>query len=268
MKCKCKNCGKEFEGRTDRKYCSRECGWEAKKKEKVLVKCAECGKEEYVSPHRAKTYVCCSKDCQSKYISKKQSQKIKCICPICKKEFYLKQYQYYISKTHCCSRECCDKLKETLYLGKNNHQYGLKGELNSSFKGKYVYTSSSNGHLVNVEVYVPDCPVCDSRGRVKLHRLIVMENWEYFPQEYFEEKDGWHILKKGYIVHHKDWNHSNNDLSNLTIMSTTEHTKLHQKIYNNDHKKYREIIKLLKENSNDINGILKIIDTDINENII
>lgn len=33
-------------------------------------------------------------------------------------------------------------------------------------------------------------------------------------------------------------------------------------------KKYREIIKLLKENSNDINGILKIIDTDINENII
>lgn len=267
MKCTCEQCGKEFEGRSYRKYCSKECSWEAKKKTKILVKCAECGKEEYVSPHRAKNYVCCSKECQAKYNSKKQSQKIKCICPVCKTEFYLKPYQYYISKTHCCSRKCCDKLKETIFQGENNHQYGLKGPLNSSFKGKYVYTSYKK-NLTDVEVYVPDCPVCDSRGRVKLHRLIVMENWNYFPEKYFEEKDGWHILKKGYVVHHKDWNHSNNDLSNLTIMTTIEHTKLHQKIYNDDHKKYREIIQSIKDEPQNIDKIIEIIGTDINEKII
>ena len=54
---------------------------------KILVKCAECGKEEYVTPSREKKYRCCSVSCLGKYNSKKYSQKIELICPICGKKY-------------------------------------------------------------------------------------------------------------------------------------------------------------------------------------
>lgn len=72
----CLNCGKEFNAKPSakRKFCSKEC-WNAyfkknghplQNKTKVKykeVKCAICGKIEYVLPSRAKTYKTCSKEC-------------------------------------------------------------------------------------------------------------------------------------------------------------------------------------------------------------
>ena len=59
----CQYCGKEFQAKPSykRKYCSKECSNKAAKGkpkasrvEKVKVTCAECGKEEFVNPCRAK----------------------------------------------------------------------------------------------------------------------------------------------------------------------------------------------------------------------
>lgn len=61
----CKHCGKQFEARVDspRKYCSRKCDGERKKKELKGYQyvCKQCGKE-YRSTHKESFF--CSKKCQ------------------------------------------------------------------------------------------------------------------------------------------------------------------------------------------------------------
>ena len=93
----CKQCGKTFKGETkNRKYCSKECRDNSKKAEPNVV------------------------------------------CYICGKPFHLKNSQLKRLKlgNPCCSRECFSKYKKIYFKGDGNHQFGLKGELNSSFKGK------------------------------------------------------------------------------------------------------------------------------------
>ncbi len=46
-----------------------------------------------------------------------------------------------------------------------------------------------------------------------MHRAI----WEYYNGE----------IPKGYVVHHKDLNLANNDITNLEILTLAEHRKLH-----------------------------------------
>lgn len=36
-------------------------------------------------------------------------------------------------------------------------------------------------------------------------------------------------IPKGYVIHHKDFNHENNDPDNLEMMTIAEHTKIHHK---------------------------------------
>jgi 5-methylcytosine-specific restriction endonuclease McrA len=66
----CEQCGKIIEKEKNRnwneyakkKYCSRVCSGEAKKKEQVEIKCAGCGKTFYVSPSQSET-IYCSREC-------------------------------------------------------------------------------------------------------------------------------------------------------------------------------------------------------------
>ena len=59
-----------------------------------------------------------------------------------------------------------------------------------------------------------------SRHDVRLHRAV----WEYYNGP----------IPEGYDVHHKDGNAENNDISNLEVISTTEHAKLHAEQHRND----------------------------------
>jgi hypothetical protein len=232
---KCEQCGEEFKAKPseNRKYCSRACYAIASKGkpqksrvEKVVVNCAECGKEEEILPSRAKKYLCCSVECLGKFNSKRFSQKISCICPICNNSFELKPYSFNrVKSTPCCSKECASKLKEETYSGENNHQYGLKGPLNSSFKG--LELKRKNVHLEDVWVYCPDRPYSNKDGRVTKHRLLVHENYELFDQRYFKMVDGFMTLKENINVHHIDLNHSNNVIENLIPLTDSQHTTLH-----------------------------------------
>jgi len=68
-----------------------------------------------------------------------------------------------------------------------------------------------NGYI---EIYFPEHPYSDKRGYVYEHRLVMEEHIKRYllPEE---------------IVHHKDLNKTNNDISNLQIVSNSEHRKIH-----------------------------------------
>jgi hypothetical protein len=199
---------------------------------KVKVRCAFCGKIEEVFESRARYYKCCSKDCLAN-LKKEESikiSKIKCICPICNKIFYEKPSRIKRVKTKiCCSKICSNKLKEITYLGENNHQFGLTGDKNASFKNKEIL--SNCGYILE---YCPGHPKpCDRsiKGtRVRQHRLIIERNHTKFDPKYFEEINGWIVLKDCYDVHHKNGIKTDNRLENLEILTRSEHTALHNKI--------------------------------------
>lgn len=67
-----------------------------------------------------------------------------------------------------------------------------------------------------------------------------MNNYGYFvicePNQYFGQsvhrliyEEAYGPIPKGYHIHHKDGNKLNNDLSNLEILTASEHIRLHKK---------------------------------------
>lgn len=253
----CLNCGKTFQGKksANRKFCCKECSDEYRKgkenpknkKDRIEVKCAHCGKIEYVQPCRAKKYLCCSKECLGKYKKETNTTKVSCVCPICGTEFKIKKSHFdRVKTTPCCSKECSNKLKEITYLGENNHQYGLTGHLNSSFKGKEIISN-----LGYVFEYCPGHPrPCDNsnkESRVRQHRLVVERNYEKFDPKYFEEIDGWIVLKQEYDVHHINEIKTDNRLENLQILTRAEHTALHSSKTIERANKYKAIIGVIKQ---------------------
>lgn len=97
------------------------------------------------------------------------------------------------------SKYCAEKLNRSVNaINKKIKKMGL------SINHKYTYING-NGYLVNCE---------DRNNRYLVHRKI-MEN-------YLGRK-----LKNNEIVHHKDMNKLNNDISNLEVLTRSEHTKLH-----------------------------------------
>lgn len=157
-------------------------------------------------------------------------------CTYCGKEFHMKPYQLRSCKRNCgvfCSWECFSKYKKTWFTGRNNHQYGLRGSLNSSFKGSEI-KRNNNGN-VDLRVYVPEHPFADQSGRVLKHRLVVEENADRFDEKYFVVINGKKYLKKGVDVHHKNMNHDDNSIDNLEPVTRGEHTKMHNA--------YKEIVR-------------------------
>lgn len=65
-----------------------------------------------------------------------------------------------------------------------------------------------------IEIKCPSHPYADKRGYVYEHRLVM------------EKHIGRYLLPEE-IVHHKDLNKTNNDISNLQIVTASEHTKIH-----------------------------------------
>ena len=252
----CENCGKEFSAKpsSKRKYCCKECSNKGRKgkpinkeSKKVEVVCANCGKKELVPPCRAKKYLCCSTKCLGEYRKNHCETGVKCICPICGKEFRLKQsYFNKLKGAPCCSYECSYKLKEQTFCGENNHQYGVIGDKNASFGGKEIM--SSYGYILE---YCPGHPKpCDTGNkttRVRQHRLVIERNYDKFDPKYFEEINGWIVLKDEYDVHHINEIKTDNRLENLQILSKSEHSKLHNWLEKARINKYKSIIGVLKQ---------------------
>lgn len=191
----------------------------------IEKECKVCGKAFYVPYRRKNTAKYCSIECRDKSLCGENNVK----CCICGKEFHLKPYVIKKNKLgkFCCSRKCLAEYKKIYFRGENNHQFGLKGELNSSFKGKEK--PDVNNNIIDIMVYVPNHPFADKSGRVKKHVLVVEENYQRYNQDFFFEQDGSFYLKKGFDVHHIDKNHDNNNVENLQVLTRSQHTAIHSK---------------------------------------
>lgn len=198
----------------------------------MIVYCDLCGKEFECSPSRYnnnKTH-CCSKEC-SRILAKKNRENdpayLNCTCAVCGKKFHRKQFHINRFNTICCSKECGKKIRSDRMIGEKNHQYGLKGNMNSSWVSDrrispygYIMIRSINHPFRNSDDFVFE------------HRLVAEEY--LLTDENSVEVDGKMYLKEEYVVHHKDGNKQNNDVSNLVVMTKGEHSRLHNQTTQRD----------------------------------
>lgn len=146
-----------------------------------------------------------------------------CECPVCKKKFHVKQFHKNRFKEHFCSKECQNIALASKFFGENNPQYGLKGSLNASWKSDEKI--NSYGYRL-VRSFLHPFANCD--GFVFEHRLVAEKY--LLNDENSIEIDGKKYLRKDYDVHHKDQNKTNNDVSNLVVISKSDHKKLHNNL--------------------------------------
>lgn len=156
------------------------------------------------------------------------------MCPICLIEFKVKPFIYKKAKhPPCCSISCANIFRKHWTQGIGNHQWGLKGNKNKSFKT--YETCMKRGTNKYIFVYEPWHPYAESTGRVRQHRYVVETNHLKFDDTYFhrvlDDTDSirW-VLKPKYDVHHKDCNTLNNEINNLEIVTRGEHTRIHNKL--------------------------------------
>ena len=102
------------------------------------------------------------------------------------------------------------KIQETIIF--NEVEYRLMGQ------GKYYLSQSKT-----------------NKGRKSVKGLHVAI-WEFYNKN---------IVKKGYIVHHKDGNTLNNDINNLQCLSYSQHAKLHKFGQSDKQKQHLETIRPL-----------------------
>lgn len=183
----------------------------------IKVSCSQCNAEIVVTPSRFENRInfFCSRKCESEF--KKSKPNVQ--CKICGNEFHIKPYMLKKMKDPsnvCCSRKCGAKLKESTMIGKNNHQFGLLGELNSSYLQDWK--TSDYGYI---QVRNINHPFRDNKGFVLFHRLVIEEflRTNDICNEYLVEVEGYDdlFLNPFVDVHHKNLNKLDNLIDNLRI---------------------------------------------------
>ena len=181
------------------------------------IKCDYCGKTLTITKQRYlknKTH-CCSRECMGNLHKAEPN----CECVICGKKIHRKQSQINKIKNITCSYECCYKLKKQTMAGENNHQYGLTGELNSSFKnGEFISTWGYK------KIYCPMHP--ESKDNYVFEHRVLAEIYLIDNDNSYEYQDC-KYLSKDYVVHHLDFNRLNNDINNLAVVKKNDHVKFH-----------------------------------------
>lgn len=149
-----------------------------------------------------------------------------CICDTCGKPFHDKPSHMKKCTHHYCSKECHYKAKTEYMKGCNNHQYGLKGDKNASWKSdKHI---SRYGYI---QIRKLDHPFRDSDDFVFEHRLVAEEFLLNYNNSV--EINGKKYLHPDYVVHHINFNRQDNRVENLMILTKQQHQQLHNLLNNN-----------------------------------
>lgn len=191
-----------------------------------LKVCETCGKEFFVPACRKEPVKYCCRKCADEG----RKAKPNCVCKYCGKAFHKKESainKYKRTLGVFCSQECTNKYKEIAYKGSGNHQYGLIGPLNASFKNRDL--KANNHKLIETMVYCPGHPFANKYGRVKRHRLIVEKYYYLFDAELFMQINGAFYLREGIEVHHINGNHNDDSINNLYPCTKSEHQRIHSK---------------------------------------
>lgn len=164
----------------------------------------------------------CSKKCRGVYLKNKSNSDINVTCKFCGKGIHKKPSQLNKNKNSFCSSNCYSKYNKTHMIGSLNHQYGLLGNLNKTWKSDEKITNY--GYK---KIRIQNHPFKDCNGFVFEHRLVAEKF--LLTKENSIEINNKKYLKKDYVVHHKDENKLNNSVDNLSVMKKSEHTKFHNK---------------------------------------
>lgn len=193
-----------------------------------VTTCGVCNKDFECKPSRLKDhdFICCSRECSAIARKKEHTPNVKCWA--CGKEFWIKESHLAIRKNPeriCCSQACASLEKSDRFSGCGNHQFGLKGALNSSYK-RDIRISNYGYVKVRCETH----PLANGDGYMLFHRLV----YEQFLRDSYQfdllvELHGQLVLPRDVFIHHIDENKLNNSLSNLSPISLEEHTSLHRK---------------------------------------
>lgn len=140
-------------------------------------------------------------------------------CDYCGKPIYIKPNRLKTQKNKACCMEHSKILRSVYFKGENNHQFGKKGKLNSSYNNK-------NEKIKNNYKFIRDYEhPFNVKGWVREHRIIA--------EKFLLNDDnsiiinGKKYLKPELEVHHKDENKLNNLPENLIILTKAEHQKIH-----------------------------------------
>jgi hypothetical protein len=186
--------------------------------------CKQCGKVIETSTKKVPKNFC-SYSCYEQWA--KFNYTPNCECAVCGRKMYIKpSHIKKVKNGVTCSKKCAYILKSEYSKGEKNHQYGLIGDKNASFKGTTII--SNYGYILE---YCPGHPYPHDRStkgtRVLQHRLVIERNYEKFNPEYFETINGRVVLRQCYDVHHINEDKQDNRLENLEILLRSEHTSHH-----------------------------------------
>lgn len=158
-----------------------------------------------------------------------------CTCPVCGKKFHLKPSHISKHKNHYCSKRCFYDAKKEYMKGSGNHQYGLKGDKNASWK-----TDRKLSRYGYIQVRCLNHPFRDKADMIFEHRLVAEKY--LLNDENSVIVDGKRYLKKSYQVHHKNFDRTDNRVENLQVMTGKEHRRLHNKLNPNKRGKNGQFI--------------------------
>ena len=116
-------------------------------------------------------------------------------------------------------------MREVIYLGENNPNYGNTGSNNPLYIGKPERINTHGYKLIRLPEGETH-PFAIDKEWIREHRYIAEK--ELMVDQQSIEIDGNKYLNPDLHVHHKDLDKLNNEPSNLLILSPTEHMKVHK----------------------------------------
>lgn len=181
--------------------------------------CTNCGVECRVQKWRLekRKNIFCSKKCSDDFSKIKTTN---CSCFICGKGFHRKQSHMDKNGKNYCSYLCHNEAKKKYMSGELNHQFGLLGDLNSSWRSDTRISVYGYRLVRDLEH-----PFKNVDGFVFEHRMVAEAH--LLEPEWTVEVGGKKYLDPEYVVHHKDHDRLNNDVDNLEVMKRSEHTRMH-----------------------------------------
>lgn len=194
----------------------------------VTAKCDYCGKEfkcERFRTEDGRQHLFCSKTCEGAF--RKSQTPLNCTCEVCGKKYHVCQCQIDKYGSKYCSRDCQNKARKIYMKGNGNHQYGLKGDKNKTWKSDEKISSYGYKLIRKLNHPFRNCDDFVFEHRLIAEKYLLNDNNSIVI-------DGKQYLSPDFIVHHINFDRLDNRVDNLIVMSLDEHTKLHRSLRNND----------------------------------
>ncbi len=148
----------------------------------------------------------CSKPCQ--YEARRK--RIESACLHCGKIIIVTPSRVGAGRGRYCGRSCL--AHQTIVLTGARFKKGVRP---SNYKGfTNTHGKNADGYIL---IFLPEHPYTNSQGYVREHRLVM-------------EKHIGRYLTPEEIIHHKDFNKTNNSIENLQIMTRREHDAYHARV--------------------------------------